>query len=305
MKFSFRKVIHTANSANLSPTHGAAAWNFLYGFLEQGISSSDRRLQNFCYASQTWVEVYELFLARSQNNKSKPVKQLLLTLTKVLTRNPVDSAQEFLVKYVISTAVLAICDHDDFPSVKPAFQVLEHFIDKKIVHASEIIFQLAQKSSFQEETILLSLAIENLNLQDPLSIPQHLQVSAIRKFVTNVLGWVRYPDVAPIGGRLVVTFFKSLQTLRFEFSLPLWVKPVIELLELEPSLFEIFECHVLPQLLRLNVGRDHQPFLDTNLLQDLRNGNSAKHSDVEIQLCLLALRVGMEMDTSKKSGMIQ
>ena len=305
MKFSFRRVIHTANSANLSPTHGAAAWNFLYGFLEQGISSSDRRLRNFCFASQTWVEVYELFLARSQNNKSKPVKQLLLTLTKVWTKNPLDSVQHFLVRYVVSTAVLAICDHDDFPSVKPALQILEHFINKKIVHPSQIILQLAQKCSFQGETKPANLEIENLNLQGPSSIPQHLQVSVIRKFVTDILGWVRYPDVAPIGGRLVVTFFKSLQAPHTEFGLPLWVKPVIDLLELEPSLFEIFECHILPGLLRLNVGRDHQPFLDTNLLQDLRNGNSAKHSDVEIQLCLLALRVGMEMGTSKKSGMIQ
>lgn len=240
------------------------------------------------------------------------MKQVLLTLTKVLMKNPLDSVQLFLARHVVSTTALKICDHDDFPSVKPAFHVLEHFINKGILRASEIIFQLARKSSFHGQTRLSDFAVEESDLHDYSTVPQHLQVSIVRKFITDVLAWVRYPDVAPISGRLVVAFLKSLQACsiedeenpHFEEDPQLWVKPVIDLLEHEPSLFNVFECHIIPGLLKLNLGHT-QPFLDTNLLQDLLDGNSEKHSDVDIQLCLLALKLRMEVYASKNPGMIQ
>ena len=299
--------MRTAGSAQLSLNHGASAWSSLYTFLDLGIDSSDQQLRGLCFASETWIEVYELFLARSQDNKSKPMKQVLLTLTNVWTKNPIEAVRHFLLRNVVSTTVAIICNYHEVPSIKPAFQVLEHFISKSIVCASEIVLHLARTSTSLERR---EPPVQELDSYSLAFISQQVQISIIERFVSAVLAWVRYPDIAPIGGRLLVAFFKSLQACFarqnevsfLEKIVPLWVKPVIGLLDQEPSLIESFEYHILPGLLALS-NPGELPFLNKALLHDLRNGNAEKYSTVEIQCCLLALKLCRQMTNIKSYGM--
>lgn len=310
MKNSFRRVIYTARSAKLSLSHGAATWNFLYGFVEQGTNSSDPRIRDFFFRADLWIEIFEIFLAKAQSNKSKPMKQMLSTLMKVLIRNPTESVQHQLLNHVISSTTAIIYSHHDFPSVKPALQVLELFISKNIIRGSEIIAHLARQGSLKSPITLPDSANDEVDGQGFCSISHQLRVNIIENFLKDIITWVRYPDIAPTGGRLIATFYRSLQedstgevTPHLRLKQPLWVKPVVDLLERDPLSIEILEHHILPGLLTLD-NTFGQPFLDMTLLQDLHNGNVQNHSVVEIQLCLLALKLRAESN-SRKSGMIQ
>lgn len=302
--------MHTASSAKLSLTHGAAAWNCVYGFVEQGITSSEPRIREFFFRVDLWIEIFDIFLARAQSNKSKPMKQMLSTLMKVLIRNPMKSVEHQLLKHVISSTTVIIHSHHDFPSVKPALQVLELFISRNIIRGSEIIAHLARQDSSKSPITLPDPANGEVDGKGFRSVSYQFWVSIIENFLKDIIIWVRYPDIAPTGGRLIATFYQSLQedftggvTPHFRPKQPLWVKPVVDLLEQDPLSVEILETRILPGLLKLD-NDCGQPFLDMTLLQDLQNGNVKNHSVVEIQLCLLALKLRAESN-SRKCGMIQ
>lgn len=299
-------MIKTAASANLSLNHGAAAWNCLSGFWEQGILSSGRFCM-LCFAIPTWIEVFELYLLRSPNNKPKPMKQALLTLGNVLSKVPDRLVGSRLKEHVIGRTVEFICGFEDCPFVKPAFQVLEHFLSKGIVEASHIMLEIAQKKSAWEQNKDFDKKVAQM-YSTP--IPQSVQTTCLKTFVFNVLEWVPYPDIAPAAGSLLVAFFSSLHASHFQTNQScclaqnslLWAAPLRAALERWPSLIEFVECHVLSGLLLLS-SADMEMFLDTLPIRDLQNGNTGSLSDTEIQLSLLTMRICLKMKCSRISGM--
>ena len=294
----------------LSLTHSAASWGCLSGFLEQGCTSSDPWLRKLCFCLETWVEMYDVFLARSQNNKSKPMKRMLLTLSKLLIQNPDKSARESLKEHVISTTTRLICDNGDFHSVKPAFLFLDHLLAKRIVPASSVIIKLSKGFVMQGKFCQYGSDFEEVKASNDLSLSRSEWIHMIETFVSCVLKWVQYPDISLVGGRLLASFFKSLQICDRESSLirslgkdpSLWVKPIMKALDFEPSLLEILESHVLPGLLRLDFDGE-KPFLDKALRKDLKNENVKKYSVPEIQLYLLAIKIDIENYHARKASM--
>ena len=120
-------------------------------------------------------------------------------------------------------------------------------------------------------------------------------LSLTEAFALRVFEWLKYPDIAPIAGRLLQTFFKHSQGSEFGDCQPrnkaaLWVAPLREFLENEPSLFETCEAHVLPGLLDLSFD-DTLAFLETLPVQALREGNAESLTLLEIQLCLSVSKI--------------
>ena len=311
LEHTFRKALQTARSAKLSLTHGGAVWSFLSGFLELGSLSTDQSLRDVCLSSSTWVEIFELYLSRSQNAKPKPAKQVLLTLTKLLSKLSDKAVREHLKDYVIGSTVTIVCEHGESSSVKPAFQVLEHFLRKEVFNSSDIISEMAR----------MSLALGNFNSSKDcsaalrssfLSSLSPLQyLSFVKSFASSVLRRVRFPDITPVASRLLLFFFKPGQhplILRNEdkssyFKPPVWLVPIREAIKEEPALLEICETYLLPGLLRLS-SADAMAFLDTLPYDDLKEGKAGSHPASDIQLCLMTLKICVDPSLSEASGML-
>lgn len=292
------RITHTAASAKLSLAHGAAAWNALYGFLELSSVSSDARLRELSFASKTWIGIFELFLSRSQNAKTKPLKQFLQTLTKLLIEQPDPAVQLSLKEHAVTSIIAMITDQNDFSLVKPAFQVLEHFLHKGVIVSFDIIREVARICTIGTESNTFNVRIlrEESGELNPESLSSIQTLTLTKAFALRVFEWLKYPDIAPIAGRLIQSFFKYSQDSKIRDcppnnkAPPLWAAPLREFIDNEPSLFETCEAHVLPGLLDLSFD-DTLAFLETLPVQALQEGNVESLTLLEIQLCLSVLKI--------------
>ena len=276
-------MLRTAGSTKLSVTHSTAALNGLCGFLELCSLSpvSDIRAISFSFTS--WTRAFRIFHTRSENYKAKPLKRLLLTLTQLVLRHPLGEKKSKLIQYAVFHATRAIRKQDEVNSVKAAIQTLEHFLNKRIIDALELAWASDPHSATQDE--------ENYAVRRDDAAMIH---DVVNSFTLNILEWVQYPDCAPAAGRLLATFFGLLNELKghgFDnAALPLWIAPVKQSLGRQQILLEVYENHILPDLLRLSVA-DREAFLRTLPFDDIQDGNTGKYTVIDIQLCLLVARI--------------
>lgn len=294
-------MLYTASSARISISHGIAAWNCVHGFFDQGIASSVPQIRDLFLATTLWVEVFDLFLATGSNHKMKPMKQVIVTLAKIVSQISDETARVSLASHVIAKAILMIHEYSGSFSMKLLFHVLDHFIQKGIVSAPNMVSRYTSQSLPQgAESALLARAetSQRGNSNENFKV---LQVSQVEAFISDVLDWARYPDVSSITGNLLVTLCESL---RNHPSLhdgtdcsiqrpPVWANPVKKALHREPCLLEMFGLCILPGLLRLHHS-DTRFFLHTLPLKELQQGKALDIPAVDVGISLLTLRECME-----------
>ena len=284
-------LLQTASSTELSLKHGAIALNALCGFLEQCSNSSEYRIKALSYKAETWTRAFNIFVTKSANNKPKPLRWLLVTLGRLIASHPVDADKDLLLGTAICTASRAIRKEHDTADVKPAIQVLEHFLTKDLISTAEI----AQIKKPEE---LRNSRNSSVNMDNQSHDTQQGQVNqSVKEFALSALEWVQYPDCAPAVGRLLPVLFTSLEESQSNSAVhiseeavrPLWISPVKQYLERHQGLLEVFGIHVLPDLLRM--GPTHvNAFLKILPFENIQRGNIGLSSIPDIQLCLLVAK---------------
>ena len=226
------------------------------------------------------------------------MRHLLSTLAKIAFKYPDEPGRAFLVRYAVSGALITIDGGYESWSIKAAVQVLEHFLNKNIINAFQLVSLLTERG----ESGLVNTTTGDLPSCDLPGTLEAEWVSLTDGFVSSVLQWVQYPDVAPSSGRLISSFFISMQKHLVQHrcedsndqALPLWFSPIKRALNEEPELLEGLKKHILPGLLRLSFV-DTQAFLDTLPLKDLQEGIVGTHTVGDTQLCLLTGRIVVEL----------
>ncbi len=284
-------------------THGTAALGALCGFLEQCSTSSDLRIQYLSYKAETWTRAFNIYLTKSDNNKSKPLRRLLIILARLIFQHPVDTERDSLLGIAICNATRAIRKQHDFADIKPAIQVLEHFLSKGLIDAAEI----TQIKTPEELGLCRTKSMEKDN-QNP-GTQQEQTNQTVQKFALSVLEWIQYPDCAPVVGRFLPVFFKSLEESHTDDVVhnpedgvkPLWVFPVKRTLERHQGHLDVFEIHILPGLFRL--GPTHvKAFLDMLPFESIQHGNMGSSKISDIQLCLLVAKISEASSLRKHLG---
>ena len=277
--------------------------NALCGLIEQCSSSSEYHVQRLPYNQETWTRAFNIYLTQSDNNKSKPLRRLLLTLTRLILKRPVSTENNLLLGIATCTATRAIRKQDEFANIKPAIQALQHFIKTGLMSAAEI----AQIKKPEE----LELSrIEPMKTNGENSYPQQQQIDqSIQNFALSALEWIQYPDCAPAIGRFLTVFFRPLEESHshdavrasIDGAMPLWVSPVKHTLERHQGLWDVFEIHILPGLLRLGPA-DVEAFLKTLPFESIQHGNIGFSSVSDIQLCLLVAKTAKDSNLLKRLG---
>ena len=296
-------LLQTASSTELSLKHGATALNALCGFLEQCSTSSEYRVQALSYKAETWTRAFNIFITNSDNNKPKPLRWLLLTLGRLIASHPVDADKDLLLGAAVCTASRAIRKKQDTADVKPAIQVLEHFLTKNLISAAEI----AQVKKPEDLRFCRNASANEDNQSHDTQQGQVNQ--SVQKFALSALEWVQYPDCAPAVGRFLPVFFASLEESQSNSAVhiskeavrPLWTSPVKQYLERHQGLLEVFGIHVLPGLLRL--GPTHvNAFLKLLPFESIQRGNIGLSSITDIHLCLLVAKTAEDPGLRKYFG---
>ena len=215
------------------------------------------------------------------------MRRLLVTLTKIISEHSSDDKPLPLIDHAVNSANQAISKQNDIASIKPAIQVLEHFLSRNIINALQILQVATSKDLHQSTTGSMKQPAATSNI-----------LGRVEDFTVGVLEWVQYPDCAPGIGRLLPAFFESLELLiEQDFSPvrilgegPLWMNPIRRSLEARPNLLEVYESHILPGLLR-GIPANRLAFFQTLPLNEIQHGNVGIHPVTDIQLCLLAAKI--------------
>ena len=277
--------------------------NALCGFLDQCSISSEQRVRHLSYDTGTWTRAFRIYLTQSDNNKSKPLRRLLLTLTRLILKHPVDTEKILLLGISACTATQAIRKHDNYTNIKPAIQVLEHLLSTGLISATEIA-QLTQP----EDLGLFRMGSTKMHAQYS-DVHQEQISQSVQNFAVSVLEWIKYPDCAPAVGRFLPVLFKCLEKSQSDDAgrtskdavPPLWIFPVKQNLECHQEILDVFEIHILPGLLRLG-SADVEAFLKLLPFDSIQRGNIGSTSISDIQLCLLVAKIADDPSLRKDFG---
>ena len=271
--------------------------------------SSD--IDALAHSRQIWKETFDLFLRCSESRRPKPLKLLLLALERNLVRIPSQSVKDHLVAYIISKTWQVISLKDDANSaVKPSLQALRHFICKNIIDARDIISIISQELGSRGIDGTDILLTQN-NPLPPSSIAKTKYVENSHQFLYTTLSWVRYPDVAPITGRLIGVFCSSLRAwlstwgepprpvINSHINQPIWFSVLKSYVQKQPELLNLFAVHVFPEIVHQDRAGIAE-FAEILSLKYLDLANLNVHSSADLHISLLLLRATKEGGDSNK-----
>ena len=279
--------------------------NALSGFLDRASISSISDLASLCFDLKNWGHLFDVFLRRSENNKPKPMRQLLLSLVRVLQKNPHEEARHAQTEYAIRRSLAIVTSRTEKLSVKPALQALHYLLTKNLIGGSDILRVLAAINVQRNPG--LSVTRRSFPCFEPVDLSMPSWISLGQEFVSDIFAWLCYPDIAAAVGKLVATFIKSLPTLHEKHQtssaggLPLWVTPLQQLLRDQPQTLETIGNHVLPELLSVDYG-DTWEFLAMLPFERIGYDTTDDVTEAEIMLCLLSAGLAPNLEISNTSG---
>lgn len=279
--------------------------NALSGFIDRASISPNSDLTNLCFDLKIWGNLFDVFLRRSENNKPKPMRQLLLSLVRVLQKNPHEAVRHAQTEYATRRSLAIITDRTEITSVKPALQVLDYFLTKALISGPLILRVLAANnvqanpnSSGDQRSSPISELVD-FSMSSWISLGQAL--------ISDIFAWVCYPDLAAAAGKLVTLFIKSFSTvdeghqISSAGELPLWVAPLHQLLRDQSQMLEPVGTYVLPELLSIN-SSDTRKFLETLPFESIRDGTTGDMTESDIMLCLLTANLVANLEDAKAPG---
>ncbi|XPS80567.1 hypothetical protein M3J07_012543 [Ascochyta lentis] len=285
-------LLETADLPDLNPGHRAAASNALCSIIECCQASKTEYARDAVLDDSIWLRLFNIYLQRSDDAKGKSMRQMLLLLTSVVTKNQSTRASELRLQ-AAATFVDIICDRQDRVKVKPALQGLAHFLLRDVVSIAQLLELYGAQSASN-------------GLSEALS-PQVL----FKAFLT----WVVHHDTSLSAGHLVKNFLIQARQLpdyatRGSSTVvsPLWIEPVVQTLHQWPDRLREFKANVFPHCFMPNID-EYLRFLSYlrfgvhvqskgDLPQALRTyGSQTKNLDrsEEFKILLAALETGKEL----------
>ena len=239
------------------------------------------------------------------------MRQVLVTLVKVLCRNPDPNAVRFIRDAAVTKLLVIILGKECISFVKPALHALEHFISKQVIDMPDFlprIIQFHPARNTSKGTLSAAAPISRFGeCASPPYVSRSMNAdppqlshftNAIQCFLWSMLDCVRInTDLAPVTGRLLSSFLFSLQRTVMDGnqdgnsldgnSLDVFVRPVYSFIKQHPDLIELSVHHLLPGLLNLDSSISTE-FLKILPLDDFERGFTSHLDVIDIQIFLMA-----------------
>ncbi|EUC41218.1 hypothetical protein COCMIDRAFT_9044 [Bipolaris oryzae ATCC 44560] len=239
-------VLETADLADLENSHRAAASNALCAIIEHCTNSQCQYAREEILNDAIFIKAFNIYLQRSGDAKGKSMRQMLLVLTSVITRDQSLRAIE-LREEATACFLDIICEREDRIKVKPALQGLAHFLLKEVVSVSELV------DLYRKQAKHSSGATEDMATSQTVFL--------------SFLAWVVHHDTSLSAGHLIKNFLTKARTSPDYWKqeangrhLPLWIEPVAETLRDWPDRIQEFKTHVFPHCFLPNIA-EYTPFL--------------------------------------------
>jgi hypothetical protein len=247
------------------------------------------------------MRTFNIYLQRSGDAKGKSMRQMLLVLTNVITKNQSPRAIE-LGRRATSSFLDITCEREDRIKVKPALQGLAHFLLRDVISITELI------GLFDEQLRRTSDAV-----QDPVTS---------RTVFKSFLAWVVHHDTALSAGHLIKNYLLQARRLAdYDEQAnngsvsPFWIEPVAQTLRDWPDRIQEFRTHVFPHCFLPNLSEylrflaflhfeSHVPHKNALPRQLNQAGGHASTLEglEEFRILLAAIATGKELNIVKDNG---
>lgn len=224
-------LLDTADTIEISSSHRAAACNLICAIIERCQISDTAYAVDAILDDTVWDRLFNIFLERSDDAKSKSVRQVLLVLTNVLSRSTSPRSQE-LQHRAATIFIDIICRRKDRLKVKPALQGLSNLLQKEIVPLDKLFDYYREIAGHQPDRL------------DNFSTAQVL--------LAEILAWIVHHDTSLSAGHLLKNYltqlrnWPSLKHSKDRNHAPIWLHPVLECLHSWPDRMQEFKTHVFP-----------------------------------------------------------
>ncbi|KZM23545.1 hypothetical protein ST47_g5314 [Ascochyta rabiei] len=285
-------LLETADLPDLNPGHRAAASNALCSIIECCQASKTEYARNAILDHSIWLRLFNIYLQRSDDAKGKSMRQMLLLLTSVITKNQSTHASELRLQ-AAATFVDIICDRQDRVKVKPALQGLAHFLLRDVVSIAQLLELYGAQSASNG----------------------HSGTSSSQTLFNAFLVWVVHHDTSLSAGHLVKNFLiqarqlpdNATQSSSTAIS-PLWIEPVVQTLHQWPDRLREFKANVFPHCFLPNID-EYLRFLSylrfgvhvqsrgvlPQALRTYESQTSGLERSEEFKILLAALETGKEL----------
>ncbi|CAN9333095.1 unnamed protein product [Alternaria alternata] len=236
-----------------------------------------------------WMRTFNIYLQRSGDAKGKSMRQMLLVLTSVVTKDQSLRANE-LRRRATSSFLDIICEREDRIKVKPALQGLAHFLLRDVISITELIGLFDVQLKRTSRTVFKSF-----------------------------LAWVVHHDTALSTGHLIKNYLLQARRLADydergnDGSIsPFWIEPVVQTLQDWPDRIQEFRTHVFPHCFLPNLSEylkflaylhfeshvPHENALPSQLYQ--AGGHTSSLGEMEeFRILLAAIATGKELNIVK------
>ncbi|CAN9238129.1 unnamed protein product [Alternaria alternata] len=291
-------VLETADLTDLENSHRAAASNALCGIIEYCAASDSAYAREAILDDSVWMRTFNIYLQRSGDAKGKSMRQMLLVLTSVVTKDQSLRANE-LRRRATSSFLDIICEREDRIKVKPALQGLAHFLLRDVISITELIGLFDVQLKRTSDTV-----------QDAVTS---------RTVFKSFLAWVVHHDTALSTGHLIKNYLLQARRLADydergnDGSIsPFWIEPVVQTLQDWPDRIQEFRTHVFPHCFLPNLSEylkflaylhfeshvPHENALPSQLYQ--AGGHTSSLGEMEeFRILLAAIATGKELNIVK------
>ncbi|PWY74362.1 HEAT repeat protein [Aspergillus heteromorphus CBS 117.55] len=302
----FQSLLQTYSTASLSHAHTTTACNALSAFLDAALVSSCEGTRQLARSDETWLSVFEVFMARYKDVKPKPMKQVLESLVLLLAKTRRELDRSALCTKIIEATIPSVITGEPRARLKASFASLEMLLRKNAILPLELIAMTNQWLLDHPEN-WTSLVHEDCNALS-IDIAQYLRRGSVSERDTYqtatsvmVLGMLTRgtkAEIAAAAGDTMSIFFQKVKAVpEAQYLLSAWVAPVRHVLLRNLDNLEYMSNYVLQPSFG-NDPKGFKAFIGMLPLNSLLAGDMSDAPLAEFMLLFTSLQI------AKKIGLI-
>jgi hypothetical protein len=307
----WQSLLETYSTPSISYSHMTAVGNTVSAFLDCGIDSQHEGTRHLVRSSQAWLAVFEVYMNRFDEAKSKSMMQVLFSLVNILKHDQTDA--QLIRSKVVDATIPSLILRGSRSQLKASMLSIEVFIRKNVIRPTELIMlvenwlvQNAQRWThlLQEDCKALSIDISQFTSKPRSDDSRGSAMEDTAKVLAlGLVSWGRNLDFASPAGSALGAVFQSMQTSSREGNAEAqnlssaWVAPVRHVVLQNMGTLEMMSNQILYPLFKVDPSGFNY-FMHALPLKDILAGDMTHDSLPELTLLFSALQVG------KKIGLV-
>lgn len=286
-------------------SHISASCNAVSVFLENAILSKNEGTRRLVHSRQTWMTIFDVFRDRFDDGKSKSMRQVLVSLVKVLKHDGTDA--QFIRSQFVDAIIPSIFLRGTRSQLKASLVSIEVFTRRNAILPTELISLFDNwlvknpklwTPLFQDDCNALSIDISQyINGDRGGSQNGRAMQVAATIFVLGLASWGKSMDSASTAGSALAVFFESnlrLEDAEAQNLSSAWVTPVRHVMLQNMGSLEAMSNQVLYPLFKID-PHGFNCFINTLPFESSFAGDVVDAPLPELILLFSALQTGKKI----------